>query len=95
MGIASAARDLSSERLRMSRAGLLAIGIFLLVGITSIAGCARSTSESTIRVGGQPRTYEYMFMAGGFAKRFDLHVVMDFLPSAAEASICADVTPTS
>ncbi len=60
-----------------------AVGLLLAV-ITSITGCSRPASEISIRVGGQPRTYEYIFIAGGFAKKYNLDVAMNFLPSAAE-----------
>ena len=49
-----------------------------------IAGCGHSDSQSAMRVAGQPRTYEYIFMAGRYPQRFGLNVKMNFLPSAAE-----------
>jgi ABC-type nitrate/sulfonate/bicarbonate transport system substrate-binding protein len=71
--------------LRMKRGiGLLPIMSLLTVGLPFILGCGHSTSRLTIRVAGQPRTYEYIFMAGDFAKPYNLNVFMNFLPSAAE-----------
>jgi ABC-type nitrate/sulfonate/bicarbonate transport system substrate-binding protein len=56
----------------------------LAIGSASSFGCGRSSSRDTIRVGGQARTYEYIFTAGDFAKQYNLSVAMHFLPSAAE-----------
>jgi ABC-type nitrate/sulfonate/bicarbonate transport system substrate-binding protein len=80
---APAPRERSRKLSRMGWIGLPLLG-FLAGTLTSIVGCTRSTSHLTIRVAGQPRTYEYIFMAGGFANRYGLDVAMNFLPSAAE-----------
>jgi ABC-type nitrate/sulfonate/bicarbonate transport system substrate-binding protein len=66
------------------RAALLPLLGLLAVGIASSFGCGRTSSRNTVRVGGQPRTYEYIFTAGDFARQYDLDVAMNFLPSAAE-----------
>lgn len=66
------------------RIGMVPIMGLLTASLVSMFGCSQSTSRLTIRVAGQPRTYEYIFMAGDFAKPYNLKVVMNFLPSAAE-----------
>lgn len=65
----------------------VAVGVLvalMVIGTAPQISVGQQMPGITIRVAGQARTYEYIFAAGDWAKRYNLNVVMNFLPSAAE-----------
>ncbi len=58
--------------------------MLLAVGMLASASFGQAGPKVTVRVGGQARTYEYVFAAKDWAGPYNIAVVMNFLASAAE-----------
>ncbi len=58
--------------------------VLLAVGMLTSTVIGQSGPMVTVRVGGQARTYEYVFAAKDWARPYNIAVVMHFLASAAE-----------